>query len=229
MKERGILMSAPMVRAYLAGLKTQTRRTRGLDEVNQEPDMWGLASLTHDHVSFQHKILDGQFKTCKLPYGTIGDSLWFKETFQVLYPQTVSWGGGEDDWDWDAEEWDGRLPEEPQLNFSYVYRASDPDGARWWRTSMFMPKYASRIEVPITNVRIERLKDISTADISAEGVRQTEDGFWLAPLAGVPDYPWGRADLAYAALWNSINGEKMPWDKDPWVWVYEFANARTQS
>ncbi len=90
-----------------------------------------------------------------------------------------------------------------------------------------MPRWASRIQLEILNVRVERLNDITQKDVLAEGIKQTkEDSYWLAPLAGVPDFPWGDARMAYASLWNSINDNSgFGWDVNPFVWVIEFKKA----
>jgi len=81
----------------------------------------------------------------------------------------------------------------------------------------------------IVSVRVERLQAITPGDVLAEGIKRSGEGYWLAPLAGVPDFPWGRSDLAYAALWNSINHERgYGWDVNPWVWVIEFKQVNKE-
>lgn len=87
-----------------------------------------------------------------------------------------------------------------------------------------MPRWASRITLEIVSVHVEQLQEITIEDVLAEGIRQTDpDGFYLAPLDGVSDFPWTQAVPAFASLWNSINAVRgYGWDANPWVWVIEF-------
>lgn len=82
-----------------------------------------------------------------------------------------------------------------------------------------MPRQLSRITLEITNVRVERLQDISTADIQAEGI--SFDGF-VSPAGYEKEGTDLKAAIAYAELWEKINGKKQPWASNPWVWVIEF-------
>ena len=184
----------------------------------------------------------------KCPYGGAGDRLWVKETWRIL--------GWDEDGDWCIEYKDGstrwfysvqevdeeaavryweqctddcikaKIPEDDAGYFSFS--EANPCPTRW-RPSIFMPRWASRITLEITGVQVERLQEISRADILAEGIKQTEpDGFYLAPLAGVPDYPWTNAAPAFASLWNSINDKSgYGWDSNPFVWVIEFKKVES--
>lgn len=209
MKERQILFSAPMVRALIAGTKTQTRRV----VANVDPDgtvwrsrhrMEGIRSLTEAPPD----ILDW------CPYGQPGDRLWVRETWNRTNP------GGDDG--------------------VYYYRAdthfpaSIGGGPIWsdalWRPSIFMPRAASRILLEVTDVRVERLQDISDADAIAEGIETMPEhdknarptGRTLGLERWPGDEPhWGRPQDAYAALWESINGAGS-WDANPFVWAVSF-------
>jgi len=187
MTERGILFSAAMVRALLDGTKTQTRRV-----VNVKNPDW-IRRHVHPYKSDNNngKVVygwdgnAGDVLTC--PYGQPGDRLWVRETWAPH-------------------------PDFPETTHRGVYRA-DPeckyDVARW-RPSIHMPRWASRILLEITGVRVERLQDISEADAVAEGISQ--------------HYAEGRrvsCRVAYAWLWESINGAGS-WDANSWVWVVEF-------
>jgi len=231
MKEHGILMSAPMVRAYLAGLKSQTRRIRALGEINANPDAWKFAGfeLKKDAMvaRFERAIKTTLWeeKLIKPPYGWIGDSLWFKETYEIICRAAEPYCECETEEDMErnhyveyradtGNSYPGEWPED---------EAKGNDEAPKWKSSMFMPRKHARVVTSILKVRVERLQSITPTDVLAEGIKRGEDGSWLGPLAGVPGFPWGRADLAYAALWNSLNEKRgMGWDLDPWVWVYEF-------
>jgi hypothetical protein len=80
-----------------------------------------------------------------------------------------------------------------------------------------MPRWASRITLKVTDVKVERLQDISEADAIAEGVECFDQGCSVEGLRGLYDYP----ESAFAALWESINGEAS-WDANPWVVAYTF-------
>lgn len=177
MTERPILFSAPMVRALLAGTKTQTRR------VVKRPERYegGLHNCLH---------------CC--PYGEPGDRLWVRETWAPQVDCEVS-----------AQRWTKLQAQHgpmPLLHF-----AADNEPGPWitkWRPSIHMPRWASRITLEVTEVRVERLQDISDADARAEGCVATSK--WA---------PNVRDD--YAALWESINGAGS-WAANPWVWVVAF-------
>lgn len=225
MRERPILFSAPMVRAILAGTKTQTRR------VVKEPISGWL-----NNANGSHKVLDGQvfnysfdepLGTC--PYGQPGDHLWVRETwssdFAGHYPHDRIWYAADDDRQHDIEVRNGvRGIYSPESQQFVPFR---------WRPSIHMPRSACRLALEITGVRVERLHKISEADAVAEGIpeesepcEQCGDCGWLC-IGGEPqqcDAP-GCGDGAidgYRALWEQINGAGS-WQANPWVWVVEFS------
>ena len=199
MKEKPILFSTPMVQAILDGRKTQTRRI-----IKPQPE-------SVDHVSHKTIPYNGSpeflLSNLKCPYGQIGDMLWVRETW---WHNRETWGDSE----------------------VFLYRADFPiDGydhvdAYKWKPSIFMPKDVCRIKLRITDIRVERLQDISEEGAIAEGVGS---GFQMN--AGYPDYEHivngvctitqDTAKMSYWSLWDSING-KGSWDKNPWVWVITF-------
>ncbi len=148
MKERPILFSGEMVRAILAGLKSQTRRTAGLDYINQDPDAWRLVMhgplLGRHSATFEHVQTAERF-TAFCPYGQAGDRLWGRETWHL-------WG-----------------PPEHQV---LAYRAdySDPESYTW-KPSIHMPRTHARLLFDLQAVRIERVQSISEADAQAEGMQ----------------------------------------------------------
>lgn len=197
MSDRPILMSAPMVRAILAGTKTQTRRVvkpQPFRDPSTHGYQWhgGAALLRAGYgARYVHTNLEPMkravMKCC--PYGQPGDRLWVRETWAKW---GVDYQGGEG----------------PSKHEEPIYRA---DGDPWderdkWRPGMFMPRWASRITLEATGVRVERLQDISEADAMAEGC-ETEH-----PDTAVGAYEW---------LWESIHGPGS-WDANPWVWVVSF-------
>lgn len=142
MTERGILFSAPMVRAILAGTKTQTRRA-----VRPQPPSNG-PRLEYG------ELCDWRSYRVRCPYGKTGDRLWVRETWSV--------GHG----------YDGHKPREiPELPFiKRHYAATEERGGLLWRPSIFMPRWMSRITLEITEIRVWRLQDISGDDCVAEGI-----------------------------------------------------------
>ena len=199
MKERPILFSAPMVRAVLKGSKTQTRRVwklprgcswyaghggeaAGMVQDDDGPAWW--------HVSEQ-----------RCPYGQPGDRLWVREAWRAL------------------RRFDSMPPLDIEWRSMVAYEADTPTGdyrqaphgrMGKLRPPIHMPRWASRITLEVTGVRVERLQDISSEDSLAEGIYPTSTGL----------YP-GSPRAAYRNLWEEINGPGS-WDTNPWVWVVEF-------
>ena len=210
-KEKPILFSTAMVLAILEGRKTQTRRViknpineRHIDRLLADWPLSGLKELVDGVVSFeiQTDVDDSTVCKTKCPYGNVGDRLWVRETWAYL----------------DLGPEDG----------GYVYRASE-NGRAWestddsfrWKPSIHMPRKACRLELEITDVRVERLHDISDADAIAEGIKpwKGEEGQFCNYLGhGYISLP---PKSSFESLWHSINGKER-WDANPWVWVVSF-------
>ena len=195
-KERPILFSGPMVRAILQGRKTQTRRVvKGLPYA-----ALAFAEFTAADPSgfwgFGHA--NNPIHCIYCPYGEPGDRLWVRETFST-------WHHG---CQWHDCTREGRSK---QSCSNLFYRATHhfPDDDQRWVPSIFMPRWASRITLEITGVRVERLQDITEADAIAEGCQ----------CAGVPASLTNRG--AFAKLWELINGTDS-WAANPWVWIVKF-------
>lgn len=208
-KERPILFSEPMVRAIIAGQKTQTRR---VVKAGLQPDEWldrcqynakGWAVNNDEGCDCKHGV------SC--PYGEIGDRLWVREAWSIVPhvtedgPKNKAKGDGTGV-TWRAA-WDG-----------------NPSGFKW-KPSIHMPRWASRINLEIVGVDVERLKDIKDLDAIAEGILQTSDESvtdrtWL-DYSGL-GVSWTKFPIhSYRTLWESINGSGS-WDSNPWVWVIVF-------
>lgn len=192
MTDRPIIFSAPMVRALLAGTKTQTRRV-----VKFKP--WHQIEERDDGTPWPWMYDSEYGGDCWIPcpYGQPGDRIWVREAW--------AWSG------------DGAVPAADRVRKGEVWFRADPERsspAIRWRPSIYMPRWASRITLEVTGVRVERLQDIIVADAMAEGVVE------CAPhLRGLePCMDWR---YAYEDLWVSINGPGT-WDANPWVWVIEF-------
>lgn len=211
-KTYGALMSGEMIRAYKDKLKTETRRTNGLNEINEAPDQWqfnGFYSETHRAI-FQHA--SGRGVLIRPPYGWVGeDTIWFKETYAPMCKEAVEYCPCE-------------TKEEKKRNHYFEYRADtsnkypgdwpeeeakgNPDAPKW-RSSMFMKhEYARFKDIQILDVKIERLEDdISFKDAINEGCPRE---LVITPVT------W------YFDLWDKLNGDKLPAKVNPWVWVYRF-------
>jgi hypothetical protein len=214
MRERPILFSGAMVRAILDGTKTQTRRVVKQRDIDVE-----------DGAAFFPCYVTGEPESIPVPcpFGQPGDRLWVRETWQfadwteegepyIRYQADKAKIGyfGNDVPDGEAlvETWETLSRTE---NYAIDNKAAD----RRWRPSIHMPRWASRITLEVTGVRVERLQDITQADAEAEGI---------AFMREIPDVDEKlTATQLYAALWNSINEKRgLGWDANPWVWVVEF-------
>lgn len=223
--EKPILFSGPMVRAILDGRKTQTRRIVS----PQFSTLWGQgcpnqhgfsvmqpaqAKNWRDAYAVHTDIEDstGAWTWLFCPFGKKGDRLWVRETYTPDPPQ---------DGTWDFYSYtDGVLynleaiPERFRNPANVIYRASwDNPETMLWRPSIFMPRWASRIALEITGIRVERLQQITEESAKAEGCTQDADFS--------REYPYSYVDQ-FHRLWNEINGKRADWDSNPWVWVVEF-------
>lgn len=191
--DRPILFSGPMIRAILAGQKTQTRRVVklvGPDAIEERDD----GSLWPYCVTWAHGDDGEPWYAC--PYGEPGDRLWVRETWAQEDARDLGLGASQT---------------------LYRATASDAEAAlvQRWRPSIHMPRWASRLTLEVTSVRVERLQDITEDDARAEGAA-------AEPSEALADSPVGlSAREAFADLWASINGPAS-WAANPWVWVVGF-------
>lgn len=207
--ERPIIFSAPMVRAILAGRKTQTRRVIS----SRFPTSRGAAPMVEAGCPFAFNAT-GYEDNIKCPYGRAGDRLWVKETFKPI-------GASRPAGYWTDPKWIGRE----------CFYAADGDCPTWatgkWKPSIFMPRWASRLTLAVEAVRVERLQEITPEDASAEGIDVNCPG-----CSGECGHPIPRAEgrnmrLEWSCLWDSINGKRAPWASNPWVWVVTFRRVES--
>lgn len=219
-KERPILMSAQLVRAILREVdpKTETRRIAKFqpDENPTEVD-WFYPTKVDRKWGEEHpgELIFGVYGDdwhLKCPYGAPGERLWVRETHDIVNdpaayhvddgprektgytcPDAVKRGKNGERWVVDYRA-DGNHN-----------RIIDKAGARRWTPSIFMPRWASRINLEITDIGFERLQEITEADAIAEGF-----------VGGLQDF---------VCIWATING-KDSWDQNPWVWVVKFKRIR---
>lgn len=212
MKERPILFSAPMVRAILAGTKTQTRRvckpaqSYSLSKVVEVPDPLERGQV-YNGSHFGDEEGDVQFPS---PYGGRGERLWVRETFSGP---------------WCMEAQDGIAAAPPskwgESSEIWYWADGEPTYGDWTRPrpSIHMPRWASRITLEVTGVRVERLQDISKADALAEGIVQLRDGGFGLPAG--EHYHAADPRISYWSLWDHINGTGSV-EANPWVWCVAF-------
>lgn len=218
--EKPILFSGPMVRAILEGRKTQTRRVVKFPKiVNDTSDLRsaypdgsgkGWVFWTAPKSDTTGKMTKSLYPEGGIPCPhPVGSRLWVRETWQ---------GPILDEEEHESYREDG--PEAFQSKERCLYRASGDsledlsDWEDWeplkWRPSIFMPRWACRLKLEVTEVRVERLQEISEADAIAEGVLS-----YCKPDREV------NPVMEFAALWRSINGPDS-WQANPWVWAYTF-------
>lgn len=209
-KEKPILFSGPMVRAIREKRKTQTRRL-----VKPEPKD-PLAPWPNDKscICWKGVVGDVDYYVAAgySPYQP-GDVLWVRETWCP-----TNHGSYEP---WPRDKKAPLRNTEAFIQYRADYKGADPDYDGFWRPSIFMPRWASRITLRVTTVRAERLLDISEADAQAEGCDtwpyNPEQTLTSGERAGDSPYRSG-----YALLWDEINDERATWKSNPFVWVYTF-------
>lgn len=209
MKERGMIFNGEMVRAILDGRKTQTRRPFNW---KRQPAMEMAERDDGSLWSWAEDCERGGDIWFACPFGEVGDRIWVRETFGWQIRRDPLGGTGE----------------------FRVYRATTPDAVRYqtasgevapmkWVPSIHMPRWASRILLEITDVRVERLHSISERDALREGLFQlpASGRYCLQPgmqYFGMASY---SAKEVYSWLWASIYGEES-WAANPWVWAITF-------
>lgn len=213
MKERPIIFNEKMVQAILDGRKTQTRRIVKCD--HQEMAERDDGTLWPWREDCEH----GGDIWYPCPHGQPGDRLWVRETWQAIHEELNGDGYV------DETTYAPSIPKEEDNYWHPVFAADN-----WcedinqrgfpWRPAIHMPRWASRILLEITDVRVERLNAISEHDAQAEGVGKLRGGFWQHYQPS-----WTQHQLSargsYVTLWKSIYGEES-WNSNPWVWVIEF-------
>lgn len=211
-RERPILFSTPMVQAILEGRKTQTRRIIKLRDGSNPDDesiSWNyyedengkdIAPKTFDKVMDFSKSFP-YWQELKCPYGNVGDELWVRETFHKY----------------------DSIPD--KIIYSYKADNSLIAGAKIWKPSIHMPRVASRIQLRITDIRVEQLQDISEQDCINEGIEFNEPHNGNGYLHVFKNYTDEKFDMdaigSFLTLWQKINGSESL-ASNPFVWVLSF-------
>jgi len=226
-KTRPIIFGAESVRAILEGRKTQTRRVMkpqpwyepGSFPPGVELLWWRwsayAASASHDPPGVPS---EQWFEHC--PYGKPGERLWVREAWDfamggaysfdgyrsATYGLSYAAGGGR------FLEYEGKSDDDP------YFELADSRGGN--RSPIFMPRWASRITLELTEVRVERLQEITEADAIAEGCTATS----LHPHVSADEHESAREQ--YARVWDELNAKRgFGWNLNPWVWVLSFKRA----
>lgn len=207
-RDRPILFNGAMVRAILAGQKTQTRRT-----CKPQPSARAITTA-YDDSPMRAWWEPGDF-IMRCPYGQPGDRLWVRERFKPVASGQIKNGYGEVRYGY-AYEADSTTRWNKRTTIIHDLTGQPGKGPMQfqqtpWRSSICMPHRACRLVLEITAVRVERLQAISEEDAVVEGINPL--------LVTTPDWLLPTHRDAFRALWNSTGGD---WDSNPWVWVIEF-------
>lgn len=194
MKERGMIFNGEMVRAILDGRKTQTRRIMKNQPAGDYPDTPALIRSVDG--GFQWYGHYGESSIFNCPFGAVGDRIWVRETWAEAGASAP-----------DLKLYRANYPEHVPTHYENVPPA---DEIRW-TPSIHMPRWASRLTLEITGVRVERLASVSYEDAGKEGYPANP-----APYGGTMD-KW----LWFRGLWDSIYPDQS-FKHNPWVWVIEF-------
>ena len=216
MTDRPIIFSGPMVRALLDGRKTQTRRALREQRVTAYPTRVVRHPFDEPpHHAFEWRSKFGTYLAdIDVPYAN-GDRLWVREEWRA------------------ADYYDTDSPRHLPKSALVQYEATEPTkngrslaGRR--RSPIHMPRWASRLTLTVTDVRVQRLQEISEADAKAEGVFQvsmSEDGKSRGWQASYTAPARLSPKTAFRHLWNSIHGSDA-WDANPWVCALTFTVAQ---
>lgn len=237
-KIKPILFSTAMVQAILDGRKKQTRRI-----IKPQPELRENSGFNYKGAAYGIGITPEEtaknFSSCVAKY-QIADIIWVREKWRVnawddCAEMLVEYANGDKNWctmydpteksDWICNYADDLLQKGIFIPNDETERIELVSGKKIpWKPSIFMPKEACRLFLECTNVRVERLQDITEADAIAEGVIQHSDyGSTGYVLYTDPEASFTDIDAihSFESLWEVINGRES-WESNPWVWVYDF-------
>ncbi|HBZ7237079.1 morphogenetic protein [Klebsiella pneumoniae] len=221
MKERGMIFNGEMVRAIIDGRKTQTRRiVKGTDGAVKFCKEWDINGEEIFVVLGEkdHTGMNPVLGAISCPFGAVGDRIWVRETFQgplvheELFEEYSAYPEKFETPEYCEYAADGGVRPE--------YCDLDDNLRHGWRPSIHMPRWASRILLEITNVRVERLNSMHDVDAMREGIQNLTT--CLHSDFGIPGVVNAQHPVrAFQLLWESIYGTDS-WHANPWVWVIEF-------
>lgn len=216
MSERPIIMSGESVRAILAGTKTQTRRVVKLPSFDRvgaivpsdgAPSLWDALDTTEPE--FPRRMV---WHSIECPHGVPGDRLWVRETWRAE-PTPNNWRVRY------------RADDLTRVFFDRCSELERASRSRWgipmWRSPFHLYRWASRLTLELTDVRVQRLQEISEEDAEAEGLRRNGEGLYI----GARNSPWTTAGAAFFSLWDALNDKRSPWASNPFCWVLTFTRV----
>ena len=215
MKTTPMLFNGDMIRALIDGRKTQTRRPINLktgDTFDERALKDAIQEWRPVYDDLSGKRVGRKAALVRCPYGQPGDLIWVRETFADLRGTGIE---GTDparrfDAAYSADVKPGSASDEARIDFRIK-----------WKPSIHMPRWASRLTLRITDVRVERVQDISDEDAAAEGVEPFGDGSAFVQLKDAQIYSTTRG--CFASLWRSIYTKSgYTWGENPWVWAITF-------
>ena len=231
-RERPIIIQAESVRAILAGRKTQTRRVVKPQPGDVLPPIrveeYEPVRVDRNGEEYAGEPIFGAYSAdgewgVRCPYGAPGDRLWVREAWRPWF--------NESEYAVVQYRADGatRKPEglDVATGWHFAHECDYATDESPWRSPLFMPRWASRLTLEITDVRVQRLQEISEQDAEAEGIVRVDDigdGNTAPAYAGTDGSftnGWS-AQSALARVWDAINGRRFPWSANPWVWAVTF-------
>ncbi len=231
--EKPILFQADMIEGIQDFRKTRTRRTAGLKEINKNPDEWIFKGWEigtgAGYAAFER---DGVVKNVGCPYGFPGHQLWVRETWAPVNHnglEAIAYRADHYLYDLPKDIYFNFLDPVPE-NWLFDICANDllTGSEKGWRPSIYMPRWVSRLQLGITDIKVQRLQNITEEDAMAEGIISGEvidrD---FSREAGTESKSVMFLDYdvisLFHDLWDSINKKKgLGWDINPYVWVVEF-------
>ena len=250
MTERPIIFQGWGVRAIQQNLKTQTRRTKGLERINRNPNDWQFTNSENGYFLFskwQDPLIE---ELLRCPFGVPGDRLWIRESFSTsalcVYPCPIAWYRADfDQFDNPAKDPEHTCPPEYRDKLSRKYAnfadcfacAREREVPFRWQPSIHMPRRLARLLLEITEVRVQRLRQIGYNDVLSEGLNAAD----LRVLFGCDHQLTEEAWIAaYSLKWDAINGKDkyvkgagfggetarfestVKWSDNPWVFAITF-------
>jgi hypothetical protein len=215
MKETGMIFSQEMMKADLAGKKKMTRRTKGLDKINENPDDWELVEYAYTSQGYRwifNNIKLNNTVYIKCPFGEVKDLIWNRETWASMLI------------------YDKLPPRDIKPNSPIWYKDTDPDELTncgddmgKWRSAMFMCRWMSRRSHILTDIRCERVQSITNDDAFNEGMtKQLASQLGLSVSPSEEEFNLTQTRRTFQYLWDSLNGKKYPWNKNCYVWILEW-------
>jgi hypothetical protein len=222
-KERPILFSSEMVKAILGGRKSQTRRVLKVPKsLGEFRDVFDDEIAANGEIGIDTSIYHNVGLRC--PFGKVGDRLWVRETWADV---TSAFDDADEvriaAFKADSSVYDvyGHVVYLEKLGDSGIYVDK-------WKPSIFMPKFASRITIEITGVRVQHLQQISPADLEAEGFYESH--YYCDEAGGAFGHRCTPPRDLFQNRWDWMNARRgYSWESNPFVWVIEFKKLEAEN